>query len=41
MIIQSELHTNMLMYKIMLSTLPKIVYFQRLHVMFVSVPEQT
>jgi hypothetical protein len=41
MIIQSELHTNMLMYKIMPSRVPEIVYFQcHMQVIFVSVPEQ-
>jgi hypothetical protein len=41
MIIQSELHTNMLMYKTVPIRVPEIVYFQyRMHVVFVSVPEQ-
>jgi hypothetical protein len=41
MIIQSELHTNMLMYKIVPSRVPEIVYFQcHMQVIFVSVPEQ-
>ena len=41
MIIQSELHTDMLMYKIVPNRVPEIVYFQyRMHVVFVSVPEQ-
>lgn len=41
MIIQSELQTNMLMYKIMPNRVPENVYFQyRMHVIFVSVPEQ-
>lgn len=40
-IIQSELHTNMLMYKIMPNRVPEIVYRQyRMHVISVSVPEQ-